>query len=407
MNAPVTYTFMGPAALMKFAYQGIDLTPLGNELIAGVEHLPPLAAADALMDLSTILQLNGNRDIALSVQSEALRSKQHYHLSAPHQPARIRLLAIMTPGDLMSNTPLDFLLEDSDISLDYLYLAPHLPFPETIPPHDVLFVAIAEADENRMFLEELGKALPDWPLPVLNRADRILNLARDRAHALLADIPGVAMPATVRQTRAELSALVNNQATLSKILPDADYPIVVRPVGSHAGRGLEKIDNPAALQIYLSAMSDEMFYLSPFIDYRNTDGLFRKFRVALIEGRPYAVHLGVSAHWMIHYMNAGMNESAEKRAEEEKFMAEFDTEFARKHASALQAIYERTGLDYLILDCAETPAGELLLFELDTSAVVHAMDPIDLYPYKQPQMRKVFAAFRNLLLHAMQKQQTA
>jgi hypothetical protein len=29
--------------------------------------------------------------------------------------------------------------------------------------------------------------------------------------------------------------------------------------------------------------------------------------------------------------------------------------------------------------------------------VVHAMDPEDLFPYKAPAMRKVFAAFRQLL----------
>jgi hypothetical protein len=29
---------------------------------------------------------------------------------------------------------------------------------------------------------------------------------------------------------------------------------------------------------------------------------------------------------------------------------------------------------------------------------VHAMDPVDLFPYKQPQMRKVFGAFRQMLM---------
>ncbi len=32
--------------------------------------------------------------------------------------------------------------------------------------------------------------------------------------------------------------------------------------------------------------------------------------------------------------------------------------------------------------------------------VVHAMDPVDLYPYKPPAMRKLFAAFRAMLLQA-------
>ena len=120
-----------------------------------------------------------------------------------------------------------------------------------------------------------------------------------------------------------------------------------------------------------------------------------KYRIVLIDGRPYVCHMAISEHWMIHYLNAGMTESAEKRAEEARFMASFDDDFAHRHAAALRAIHERMGLDYLGIDCGETADGELLIFEVDSNMIVHAMDPVDLFPYKQPQMRKVFAAFRD------------
>lgn len=78
-------------------------------------------------------------------------------------------------------------------------------------------------------------------------------------------------------------------------------------------------------------------------------------------------------------------------------MEGFDEDFARRHGAAIEAIDRRLGLDYLVIDCAETAAGELLVFEVDTGAVVHSMDPADLFPYKLPAMRKVFDAFRALL----------
>jgi hypothetical protein len=78
-------------------------------------------------------------------------------------------------------------------------------------------------------------------------------------------------------------------------------------------------------------------------------------------------------------------------------MAEFDQDFARRHARALDALAKRVGLDYFGIDCGETPAGELLIFEVDVAMIVHAMDPPDLFPYKGPQMRKVFEAFRTML----------
>ena len=131
--------------------------------------------------------------------------------------------------------------------------------------------------------------------------------------------------------------------------------------------------------------------------------MFRKYRIVLIEGRPFICHLGISEHWMIHYLNAGMTESAEKRAEEARVMAAFDTGFAAKHSDALRGINERIGLDYLGIDCGETTDGKLLIFEVDSCMIVHALDPVEMFPYKQTQMRKLFAAFRQMLLNATQR----
>jgi glutathione synthase/RimK-type ligase-like ATP-grasp enzyme len=101
-----------------------------------------------------------------------------------------------------------------------------------------------------------------------------------------------------------------------------------------------------------------------------------------------------------------MIESAANRAEEARFMAAFDDDFARRHAQAFHAIAERIGLDYLGIDCGETLDGKLLIFEVDSNMIVHAMDPVEVFPYKQPQMRKVFDAFRQMLANKMKVVQT-
>ena len=81
-------------------------------------------------------------------------------------------------------------------------------------------------------------------------------------------------------------------------------------------------------------------------------------------------------------------------------MAHFDQQFALRHASALQAIHQRMGLQYVGIDCAETVAGDLLIFEVDNAMVVHAMDDEAMFPYKKPAMQKVFTAFRQMLARA-------
>jgi len=392
---------IGLAALMRMVFAEQDLKPLAAELSARAERDPH--DANALLDLSTILQLNFQHAIAMQVQTEALSTQRIYNIPAAKQPAKLRLLAMMGAGDLLSNTPLECLLEDSDIELDMVYVAPFLPLPDSVPDHDVLFVAVGESDENIPLLQEIADIQSVWPRPVLNSPARIARLERDSTCAMLGDAPGVVMPVSVRVSRDTLAAIAAQQRGLGSVLAGTDFPIIIRPVDSHAGRGLAKIEKAAELQDYLLAMSENEFYISPFIDYRSADGQFRKYRIVLIAGRPYICHLAISSHWMIHYLNAGMAESAEKRAEEERGFASFDTGFAVRHAQALQAIYERMGLDYLGIDCAETPSGELLIFEVDSNMVVHALDPVDVFPYKQQQMQKVFAAFRALLLKAAGK----
>ena len=382
---------IGLARLMKMAFDGIDLAPIGDALIARVEKNP--LDAEALMDLSTVLQLKFMPEVALDVQSQALDIKTIYHLPASGEE-KIRLLAIMAPGNLMTNAPLEFLVEGSDISLYMLYVAPDLQLPPALPEHDLLFVAVGESDRSRPVLEELGLAVKTWPRPVLNLPDNILATSREAAPIRLASLAGVDMPLSVRVERAALEAI-------------GQFPVIARPVDSHAGQGLARIDSPEDIRAYLSARQEQEFFVAKFVDYRSRDGLYRKYRIALIDGKPYACHMGISEHWMIHYANAGMDESAEKREEEAHFMAGFDGDFARRHYDALSGINERMGLDYLVIDCAETQDGRLLIFEVDIGAVIHAMDPVDVFPYKVPQMRQVFSAFRNMLARAAHEYESA
>lgn len=391
---------MGLAHLMRLAFNGQSLMPLAETLKARAEQNP--LDANALMDLSIALQLHGLRDVGLDTLSLALQSSRVYELPA-RRPATLRLLAIMGPGDLMANAPLAFLLEDSDISLTMLYLLPGEPMPEQLPEHDVAFIAMSDTSQTHELLAQLAQAVPSWSKPVLVQPEGILRTSRENAYALLKDAPGVYVPPTAQTTRQALEVFCAGQAALGELLPDGAFPLIIRPLDSHAGHGLEKVADVAELARYLAASTETDFFMASFIDYSGADGLFRKYRVVLVDGVPFAGHMGVSAHWMIHYLNAGMVESAEKRAEEEAFMRDFETDFAQRHRVGLRSVYERFGLDYLVMDCAETRDGALFVFEVDAGAVVHSMDPPDMFPYKVPAMQKVFDAFHALLRRAALK----
>ncbi|WP_198119334.1 ATP-grasp domain-containing protein [Massilia rhizosphaerae] len=389
---------IGAATLMRCAFYRDDLRPIGEMLLARAQANPD--DANAWLDASFVLQLLGQREAGLDVQHHALATRALYALPAPARTPTLNLLVLMGPGDFMANTPIEFLLQTSDIAAQVQYLTLDLPLPEQVPDHDVLFVAIAQSDANAPLLRDVAQMLDGWPRPVVNRPERIGHLSRDGAHAKLAGATGVLMPQTVRVARATAEQLAGGALDLQALLPGAAFPLIVRPLDSHAGTDLHKVDDAAALRGYLAAQASREFYLAPFVDYSGPDGQFRKYRIVLIEGKPFICHLAISMHWMVHYLNAGMDDSAAKRAEEAAGMAEFDTGFAQRHAAALADIDARIGLPYLGIDCAETRDGRLLIFEVDNAMVVHAMDDPGKYPYKGPVMDKVFRAFEAMLHRA-------
>lgn len=383
-------TYLGLANLLRRHLSGEDLTPVCQAMIQKATQDPSDAAS--LMDAATIFQFRGDAELGLQLQQEALKTCRVYCIPAA-QPVRLRVLALMAPGRIMANVPIECLVEDSDIELSVLFASATEVHPSDIPQHDVLFVAIGESEANEPILDAWRPLLADWPRPVLNAPRDLEHLTRDVAARTLSALPGVDMPETQRLDRAQLEACAQSPDGLR-------LPLILRPIDSHAGEDLRKIDSPEDLSQALAAIDSDAFFVSPFIDYRSPDGLYRKYRLVLIGGRPFASHMAVSSDWMIHYLNAGMAESAEKRAEEAAFMASFEEDFAVRHGEALAAIHAAIGLDYLGIDCAESSDGRLLIFEVDPAMVVHALDPVDLYPYKQPAMRKVFDAFRALLLEA-------
>ncbi|MDB5475549.1 MAG: hypothetical protein JWP49_1060 [Phenylobacterium sp.] len=380
---------LGVAALMRLIQVEAELSVVWDGLIArlGADE----GDAGALMDVSTLLQMSGQTEKALELQAQAIACNPCYRtLHGTGQG--LRILAFMTAGDLMANTPLDFLLEGSDAELTLYFLGgPPPPF-EQLPAHDVAFLAIGQSDHGSQLLESLVGAFDGWPVPVLNADPALIaGFSRDGVAARLAGAPGVACPGAVRLDRGEVIQLALRAEGGEPLAGDVGFPLIIRPIGSHAGRGLEKLAVPADLVAYLPERPEAEFFVSPFVDYSGADGLFRKLRIVFVAGRPFICHMAVSERWMVHYLNADMHESAAKRAEEAAMFATFDDGFAARHADALAAICERLPLDYFGIDCAETRDGRLLVFEADVALIVHNIDPPDLYPYKPPAMLKLFA----------------
>lgn len=331
-------------------------------------------------------QIAGNAAKALAHQDRVLQQQRLFSERAPDE--RRSMLVLMAPGDWQANVPLDFLVDRRTTSTHKLYLTSSAePYPGTLPRADLIFNAIAESDENSERLRTARRIIDELALPAINAPEDVLATSRTRIWEALHGLPHVIVPETIR-----LPA-----QSLRDAEPALPYPMVIRPVGSHAGHGLERVADRAQLNAYLESTAAADYYVMPFVDFSKEDGFFRKYRIIVVDGVPYAYHLAISPRWMIHYYNAPMTENAWMREEEERFLTRFEEVFGPGLQRALREIARVVNLEYFGIDCSIDRDGNLLLFEADPAMIVHAGDDPALFGYKIPAAQRIFAAFEKLI----------
>ena len=335
------------------------------------------------MKMFFILQSLQMDEFSLEMQAKALQHKAVFRILSPPRPA-LRVLALMGAGNMLDNAPLDFILFDKNIQLDIFYVSASTDFAVDIPEHDVAILALGESSKNKILLELIESHRKNWPRPFLNNSEGVIKCARNSLYELLKNETSFIVPKTKRIQARQVTFEV--------------FPYLIRPIDTHAGENFEKIETAQELAVYLQKNETvDDFYISEFIDCSQSDGLYRKFRIALIDKKPYICHLAISNDWVVHYIAAHMELSLDKRAEEEKFMAEFDSVFLAQYGSALKVIADKINLDYVVLDCGVSIDGAFVLFEADNCAWIHDTDSIETYPYKKPVMAKAFSAFIDML----------
>lgn len=389
---------IGLGTLTSLAFQGVNMEGIRSDLLK--MHAIQPDHAGHLMDLAVVEQLCGNLPLGLSLQTQALDICQIY--SQRGQSGKTRLLVLAAPIEMGGNTPIDFLTDSADFDVVTWYVNNAPVRAADIPDHDVIFIAApGDCGPNEAYLKSISNVLALTGTPVLNAPEGIAKLDRGVLANIFEGSQLLKCPNTLRCGREDLAALAATPVIGSRFDHLGPMPWVIRPVGSHAGHGLDRIADLSQLAKYLENRREDAFFLSEFIDYGSPqDGLYRKYRIVFVDGQPFPCHMAISEEWKLWYLNAGMEASGLKRAEEKAFMDGFSKGFAERHDEALSALCQTLHLDYFGIDCAEDQTGRLVLFEADNALLVHDMDPPHIYPYKKRHMHALFSAFQEMLHQA-------
>jgi hypothetical protein len=347
---------------------------------------------DAHQGMANLLQSVGREDEAEGHRQASYRRRAVTILPCrgAGRPCRILQLVSARGG----NIPTRFLLDDRVFQTSILVVEAWKAG-MALPPHDLIFNAIGDADLCASALDLAAAAISDSAAPVVNPPDRVRPSGRADTARRLAGLSGVVAPKIAVVPR---DALTGQPPEAIAAASGLTYPLLVRSPGFHTGRYFSRVDDPAGMAAAVAALPGRELMLIQYLDASGADGRARKYRVMTIGGALFPLHLAVSTDWKVHYFTAEMATRPDHRAEEAAFLAAMPSVIGARAMAALADIGKTLALDYAGIDFGIGPGGDLLLFEANATMVVNPPDADPCWDYRRAPVARILAAVKELLI---------
>jgi glutathione synthase/RimK-type ligase-like ATP-grasp enzyme/lipoprotein NlpI len=298
----------------------------------------------------------------------------------------VALLQLVSSGG--GNIPTASFLDDR-IFLTSIIVTDHLDASTPLPPHQLVFNAIGDADLCKPALQAAARLIARTSAPVINDPRAVMKTGRIGNTRRLRAIPGVVTPRTVAIARDILAGpdgagLIANHRF--------SFPLLLRSPGYHTGRNFVLVEAAAGLSAAAAGLPGDDLLVIEYLDARGKDGKARKYRVMMIGDRIYPLHLAISGNWKVHYFTSDMADKPDHRLEEARFLSDMPAALGDKAIKALERIRDTLGLDDAGIDFGLGPDGELLLFEANATMVVNPPDADERWTYRRDAVGRVLEA---------------
>ncbi|MGA7804503.1 tetratricopeptide repeat protein [Bradyrhizobium sp.] len=320
--------------------------------------------APAHQGLGAVLADLGDRDGAREHFRIGFRGHAVSTLPYRGDKQPISLLQLVSSGG--GNIPSALFLDDTRF-LTTVVVTDHLEPQAALPPHRLIFNAIGDADLCEPALEAACRLTAQATVPVINDPRAVMKTGRIGNAERLRAVPGVVAPRTIAVAR----DLLAGSGGVNWIAERGfEFPLLLRSPGYHTGRNFVRVATAEDLPAAAAGLPGDQVLLIQYLDARGLDGNARKYRVMMIDGRLYPLHLAISEQWKVHYFSSDMADQPEHRLEEAKFLENMPGVLGDKAMRALQGIRDALGLDYAGIDFGVGRSGELMLFEANATMVI-------------------------------------
>lgn len=320
--------------------------------------------------------------------------RDHFLTTLPYAgdapPVRVLLLVSAVGG----NIPTAVLLDEAVFQTTVLvseYYDPETP----LPPHDLVFNSIGDADLCREGLEAACSILARTSQPVINHPAAVLKTGRASNVERLRGLPNVIVPRIATLRRA---ALASPEAADIVARNGFGFPLLLRAPGFHTGHHFVRVETAEGLADAAETFPGDDVWLIEQLDAQDREGMFRKYRVMIVDRQLYPLHMAISGNWKVHYFTADMADAAGNRAKEADFLDNMAGVVGARGIAALERITVMLALDYGGIDFAVNAQGDILFFEANATMVIAPLSRDEKWAYRRPSFDKVFAAVRGMLI---------
>jgi glutathione synthase/RimK-type ligase-like ATP-grasp enzyme len=342
--------------------------------------------APAHQGLGAVLADNGDRDGARAHFRKGFRG--HAISSLPYRGTAppVTLLQLVSSGG--GNIPTAPFLDDC-IFLTSVVVADYLDPTVPLPPHQLIFNAIGDADLCEPALKAALRLMARSSAPVINDPRAVMKTGRIDNANRLGTLPGIVTPRTLAIAR---DILAGPDGARSIAEHGFRFPLLLRSPGYHTGRNFILVEDAAELSAAAAGLPGSDLLVIEYLDARGKDGSARKYRVMMIGGQIYPMHLAISRNWKVHYFTSDMADKPDHRQEEAAFLSDMPAVLGDKAFVALEQIRDSLGLDYAGIDFATGPDGDLLLFEANATMVIAPPDPDERWAYRHTAINRIIDA---------------
>jgi tetratricopeptide (TPR) repeat protein len=305
-------------------------------------------------------------------------------------PVQFSVLLILAPGEY--NTPYEYLSEQDVYDANVLLLVPGFDYDvKSLEGRvDVVVNLVSDAEVDKITLPLAATLADQIGKPVVNHPGLVLNTDRESTARLLQGIPNTRVASISRHSGASLLA---NPETLPDNAPA--LPFLARCTGFHNGDLFEKVNTKEDLQALVTQNAEGDYFLIDYVDFASKDGYYRKYRFFFIENDVLPYHLAIGSSWKVHHGKTDMAELHWMMQEEKIFLDDPGATFGPTQMTALRQIRDTFGLDFFGIDCALDQDGNVVVFEVNATMLVHNHNAA--FPYREPHVKRIKAAYNQMI----------